>query len=196
MQLEKLVSFHKALADHNRIRILMLLSSRQPMSGQALAQTLAVTPATITHHIGKLKQASLIYERREKNTAFYYVNATVLERSSKALLTMLEKGVEEKMTDSENLFRQRVLDAFFQDGALTRLPAQLKKKLIVLEALVAKLEKDKKYTEVELNGFIRQYYEDVATVRREFIMHGFMYRAAGVYEMNPKEMWESWQHLS
>ncbi|MNP75893.1 hypothetical protein D3C76_1730260 [compost metagenome] len=78
---------------------------------------------------------------------------------------------------------------FTKDGMLKHLPAQLKKKRFVLEHLVQGLEPHKKYTEKEINEYIKKYHEDFATIRREFIMHHYMYRENGIYELNPPELW-------
>lgn len=52
------------------------------------------------------------------------------------------------------------------------------------------------YAEQKINEFIRQYHEDFATIRREFIMHGFMFRDNEEYELNPREMWARWEKLT
>lgn len=70
MQLDKVVSYHKALADPTRIKMLILLAEGE-LNGQLLAEKIGVTPATITHHAAKLREASLINERRDKNTIFF-----------------------------------------------------------------------------------------------------------------------------
>jgi hypothetical protein len=61
--------------------------------------------------------------------------------------------------------------------------------------MVSKLEHGRKYTEKEINEYIKQYHEDYATIRREFIMHQYMYRENDVYEMNPQEMWTRWEKV-
>ena len=66
---------------------------------------------------------------------------------------------------------------------------------MVLEQLAAKLETGKKYSEKEINEFIKNYHEDFATIRREFIMQHYMYRVNEVYERNPPEMWAKWDEL-
>jgi hypothetical protein len=68
--------------------------------------------------------------------------------------------------------------------------------LIVLEHVVAKLEQGRKYNEKEINEFIKTFHNDFATIRREFIMHQFMYRENQIYELNPQEMWAKWELLS
>ncbi|MFD1176730.1 metalloregulator ArsR/SmtB family transcription factor [Paenibacillus puldeungensis] len=189
MQLDRLVQFHKAVGDVTRIRIIALLQNG-PLHGQALAGKLGVTPPTITHHMTKLREADLVYERREKNTIYFYLNEKSLALQAEAILKIGKNlpGPDDKK--EEAVYKTAVLNNFFtKDGALKHLPAQRKKKLIVLEHLIKGLEPNRKYKEKEINEYIRKYHEDFATIRREFIMHHFMYREDSIYELNPPEMW-------
>lgn len=193
MQLDRLVQFHKTIGDVTRVRIIALLKSG-PLHGQALAGKLGVSPPTITHHMTKLREADLIYERRDKNTIYFYLNEKSLALQAQAILNIGEAigtAGDAEAANEKALERHAVLRNFFtKEGKLTHLPAQRKKKRIVLEHLVQGLKPDKKYTEQEINEYIKQYHEDFATIRREFIMHHYMYREDGIYEMNPPEMWE------
>jgi len=201
MQLDKIVAYHKAMADPTRLRMLILLAGGE-LNGQELAERLAVTPATVTHHAAKLRAASLIHERREKNMIHFSLNGYFLQAYAQAALDLIrrqsETGVEAEMTeDQKEQLRRTVLRNFFTaDGRLKHVPAQLKKKLIVLEHLAAGLEKGRKYEEKELNAFIRRYHDDFATIRREFIMHQFMFREQDIYELNPPELWARWETLA
>jgi len=95
----------------------------------------------------------------------------------------------ETLTD-QNIERQKVIENFMtKDGKLKNIPAQRKKKLMVFEYMVRGLEADKKYPEKELNEYIKKFHDDHATIRREFIIHSFMNRENGIYELNPEEMW-------
>lgn len=78
---------------------------------------------------------------------------------------------------------------------MKHVPVQLKKKQIVLEHMVSQLEKGRKYTEKEINDFIKNYHDDFATIRREFIMHQYMFRDNQIYELNPQELWARWETL-
>jgi hypothetical protein len=60
---------------------------------------------------------------------------------------------------------------------------------MVFEHLLNGLKMGKKYEEKELNEYIKQFHEDYATIRREFIINHYMYRENGIYELNPPEMW-------
>ncbi|MGZ9583517.1 DUF2087 domain-containing protein [Paenibacillus marinisediminis] len=199
MQMDKVVAYHKAMADPTRIKMLILLADGE-LNGQVLAEKLCVTPATITHHAAKLRAASLINERRDKNTIYFSLNHYFIKNSANGALNLIykhNKGEPELMDDTNERIKQSVIKNFYTtDGKLKNVPSQLKKKLIVLEHMVSQLEMGRTYTEKEVNEFIKQYHADFATIRREFIMHQFMFREKEVYELNPREMWAQWETLT
>ncbi|WP_053365993.1 DUF2087 domain-containing protein [Bacillus sp. FJAT-27245] len=190
MQLDKLVSFYKAMGDPTRIRIVALLAAG-PLHGQAIAGKLGLTPPTITHHLKKLRDVHVVFERRDKNTIYFYLNEKVLGQHAKALTQLANREGEElgEMANA-NDERQKVIANFFTaEGKLKNIPAQRKKKLYVFEQLVRGLAKGKKYEEKEINEFIKKFHDDYATIRREFIINHYMYRENGIYELNPEVMW-------
>ncbi|GAB6928956.1 hypothetical protein JCM10914A_29390 [Paenibacillus sp. JCM 10914] len=202
MQLDKVVSYHKALADPTRIKILILLAEGE-LNGQVLAEKIGVTPATITHHAAKLREASLINERRDKNTIYFSLNDYFIKNSATATEKLIyqrvraSEGSLERLQEEDQKVRGSVIKNFFtSEGKLKSIPAQLKKKLIVLTHMVSELERGRTYSEKEINEYIIGFHEDFATIRREFIMHHFMFREDGVYELNPQEMWAKWEDLS
>lgn len=81
--------------------------------------------------------------------------------------------------------RDKIEKSFFKDGRLTELPAQRKKRIVVLERIVQAFDLERDYTELEVNGVLKQFHPDVATLRREFIDTKMMTRAGGVYKRNP-----------
>ncbi len=197
MQLDKMVNYHKALADPTRMRILLLLS-RGEIHGQALAKKLNLSQPTVTHHASKLREVGLIKERRDKNTVYFTLNPELIRQHAEATVRFIfEKGEEEEeMPELNETLEATVLRNFFaKDGKLRQIPAQYKKKLIVLQMLAEKLEPGRIYLERELNEWIKQYHEDFATIRRELIMHQFMYREREMYELNPREMWTRWDQV-
>ncbi|GBG05760.1 ArsR family transcriptional regulator [Paenibacillus sp. MY03] len=198
MQLDKIVQYHKALSDATRIRMLALLAEGE-LNGQVLAEKLALTPATITFHAAKLREAALIYERREKNTIYFSLNPYFLKRGAEGVLGLVfhKRGDADMMEQDEyTRLRDSVIRNFFDaEGRLKSIPSQMKKKLIVLEHLVSRLENGRKYGESEINAFIKLVHDDFATIRREFIMHQFMFRENETYELNPRELWTKWEEL-
>ena len=77
--------------------------------------------------------------------------------------------------------RQKILRAFFEYGRLKSLPAQRKKKLVVLEEIVKAFEKNRVYTEREVNLIIADYFDDFCTIRRDMISEGLMERSSEGY---------------
>ncbi|MBD7936932.1 metalloregulator ArsR/SmtB family transcription factor [Cytobacillus sp. Sa5YUA1] len=189
MQLNRLVAFHKTMGDPTRIRIVYLLS-KGPLHGQAIAGKLGLTPPTITHHLHKLRDINLVYTRREKNTVYYYLNEKIILHQAVTLEKIISQKEELEEMEQDYAYRKKVLDAFIQtDGKLKSIPAQRKKKLIIFEHMVKGLKKGVKYEEKEINEYIKNFHDDFATIRREFITNQYMYRENGIYEVNPPEMW-------
>ena len=187
MQLNRLVNFHKTLGDPTRIRILSLLA-KGPLHGQAIAGKLGLKAPTITHHMTKLRDTGIVYQRKDKNTIYYYIDEKKFRSYSEALPTMLYQPNYDKEDDSVKT--QAVINNFLApDGTLKHLPSQRKKKIIILKHLINGLERGKKYPEKEMNEYIKKFHPDFATIRREFIINHFMYRENNIYELNPEEMW-------
>ena len=205
MQLEKMVAYHKALSDPTRIRMLCLLASGES-SGLALAEKLGVSAPTITHHAAKLREASLINERRDRNTVYFSLYVPFLEIGAADTVKFIcrnsnnpiksEEGESVMGTEAKEKWKSAVLRNFFTpDGRLKHIPVQLKKKLVILEAMAEKLELGRSYPEAEINTFMKNYHADYATLRREMIMHQFMYREKEIYELNPRQIWAKWDEL-
>jgi hypothetical protein len=103
---------------------------------------------------------------------------------------------DNEMTESEMKFRDTTIRNFFdKENRLKSIPGQKKKKLVLLEYLVSKLNAENQYTEKEINTFIKQYHDDFCTIRREFIVHGFMDREDNMYHINGREVWTKWEEL-
>ena len=189
MQVDKLVNYHKAVGDPTRLRIIALLKN-EPLHGQAIAHKLGLQPSTITHHISKLRDVGLVYQRRDGNTIYFYLDQKKLEYSSRAILNIgeeprtnqeLQVDLKEKLSIIKNFFNE--------DGTLKNMPSQRKKKVVILAYLIRHLKHGKVYTEQEINEYIKKYHVDSSMIRREWIMHHFMFRQNNEYELNPEEMW-------
>ena len=79
-------------------------------------------------------------------------------------------------------FEARVLHAFVRDGRLVSIPAQDKKRRVVLRYLVETcFSEDRTYLEREVNERLGAYHDDVAALRRYLVVAGLMTRASGEY---------------
>lgn len=114
------------------------------------------------------------------------------KHSSETMLTR-----PSSLSEQQSKLKDAVVRNFFdKEGRLKSIPSQLKKKLIVLEHLVDRLETERGYEESEINAYVRLYHEDFATIRREFIVQGFMTRENDIYRRNARSAVRRWEELS
>lgn len=83
----------KALADTQRRKILTMLRQSELPAGE-IAQRLGVTPATVSHHLAKLKNADLVRTRREGQLRIYTINLSVVEEALVLLTRLLSSEKE------------------------------------------------------------------------------------------------------
>lgn len=178
--LERLLSFFKALSDETRLRILGLLADEE-RSVQELATTLGVKEPTVSHHLSRLKELGLVRMRAEGNVHHYQLDPTALHALAKEVLT--PESIATAATEDLDLdrYRRKVLSNFIEDGRLVDLPAQRKKREVVLAWLLQNFEPGRRYPETEVNEILKRFHPDCATIRREFVINKMMRREESVY---------------
>ena len=72
-------STFKTLSDPLRRDILMLIKKNYRMSAGELAETLGVTPQSLSYHLRLLKESELVFETKEKNFVYYELNASLFD---------------------------------------------------------------------------------------------------------------------
>jgi len=77
-----------ALSEPNRQKILELLKKKE-MSVSEIGAKLAITGATLSHHLDILKRADLISGRREGQKIFYSLNLSILEDITEKIIKFL-----------------------------------------------------------------------------------------------------------
>jgi biotin operon repressor len=177
---EQLLTFFKALADANRLKIVGLLSQRE-YSGEELAALLNLRPPTISHHLKLLSEAGLVSARAESYYNLYQLEPGVLEQIARAL------GEQDKLprmaaeVDLEAYDRKVLWDILLPDGRLKVIPAQRKKREIILRHILKEFQPGVHYTEKQVNEILARFHDDTATLRREMISYKLMKRAEGEY---------------
>ena len=68
----------KAISDPVRREILEMLKESSMTAGD-IASKFNLTNATVSYHLSTLKNAGLVYERREKKYIYYTLNISVFE---------------------------------------------------------------------------------------------------------------------
>ena len=98
-----------------------------------------------------------------------------------ALQAIAAQPARPELADDLAKYDQKVLGDYLVDGKLKTIPAQRKKRDVILRHLALQFEEDRRYSEKEVNQILVAFHDDVATLRRELFMVGLMDRQGGVY---------------
>jgi hypothetical protein len=75
----------------------------------------------------------------------------------------------------------KVLRSYLRDKRLATMPRPGRKRLIVLAHIVQRFEPGERYAEREVNLALREFWDDVAALRRYLVEAGLLERADGWY---------------
>lgn len=175
---EELVTFFKALADSNRLKIVGLLAEK-PYSVEELAELLQLKPSTVSHHLARLAEAGLVQARSESYYNVYRLDRSVLEEKSRTMFSQGELSSVAAEVDADAYDKKVIKDYARRDGSLKTLPSQRKKLEAILRYVVRAFEVGKRYSEKQVNEILARYNEDTATLRRELVGFGLMQREGG-----------------
>ncbi|HVM70353.1 MAG TPA: metalloregulator ArsR/SmtB family transcription factor [Anaerolineales bacterium] len=178
MNQAEMLSFFKALADANRLKIVGLLA-RQSYSVEELAALLDLKASTISHHLSRLSEAGLVTARAEGYYSVYQLDEPALEAFARSLFSPGQISVAAEAVDLQ-AYDRKVLAAFsLPDGSLKEIPAQRKKLEAVLRYVAKAFQPGVKYPEKQVNEILSRFHPDTATLRRELVGNGLMKRAGG-----------------
>lgn len=158
----------KILADETRLEILNILLQEDSYV-EKLACLLSLSPATICYHLKKMENAGVVNCSRKQFYIIYSINRDIF---NKPLYEFIKK--ENASSGAEDKYDKEVLSRFFKHGKLVQLPTQRKKREIVLREIAKRFEKERKYSENEVNDIIHIFHEDHCTIRREMIACGIL----------------------
>ncbi|NLN49164.1 MAG: DUF2087 domain-containing protein [Clostridiales bacterium] len=177
-----LTSFDKKYTGITENQKELLFMIYNGLSDKDIAKKTGVTAATIRHQRfafrEKAKQAKLYL------AIFDIVEKAVSERKTKVLedeLVNVHSGA--KMVDDRYFISKSEEDKIVVSLFESLQPLKLKvfspkekKKIVILRKIAEQFEKDRKYSEKEVNAILKAIYEDYATIRRYLIEYGFMGR--------------------
>jgi hypothetical protein len=187
----ELLAFFKALADETRLKIVGVLA-REPCSGEQLAATVGVQPATVSHHLHKLIDAGLVGVEPHGHVRMFSLRMQAIHALAKRLLA---EGAEAaapgqpagplaqaaEALDLEAYDRKVLKDFLRRDGSLKEIPAQYTKELVVLRHIVKAFDVERQYSEKQVNELMARFHPDTASLRRALIDAKLMARANGKY---------------
>jgi len=183
----RLIAALKTLTDPTRLRILGLLASADG-AVEEIAERIGASPAAVAHHLARLHSAGIVESSGRWPHARYRLRPKRLNELGRTL-DELEREADDvpvgvapppgRELSGEEL---RVLGGFFEADRLTSIPAQERKRLLVLRYLRDRcFFEDREYPEKEVNQLLAVFHPDAASLRRYLVDAGLLTRAAGIY---------------
>jgi predicted transcriptional regulator len=175
-QVAELLTFFKALADENRLKIIGLLA-QQPYTVEKLAETLDLGVSTTSHHLSRLSKAGLVSARTDGHYYIYSLQTDTLKTMAQHLLHDEELP---RLSGSEDAYDRKVLASFTDnEGRITAFPAQEKKLLALLRYALKAFQPGVRYPEKQVNEILLRYSDDTAMLRRSLVEYHLMEREGG-----------------
>ena len=178
-QTEQFVTFFKALADANRVKIVGLLA-HQPYSVEEIAAHLRISSATVSHHLQRLLAANLVEARVLQYYNVYALRPEILRQMAEQLLTTDTIKTTAQTLDFDG-YSNQVLNQYLIRGKLKTLPSQVKKRDVILHRLAQEFEAGKRYSEKRVNEILKAFHPDYTTLRRELVSGKLLANADGYY---------------
>jgi DNA-binding HxlR family transcriptional regulator len=183
-QFGQLLRFFQVFSNESRLKIIGHLASGDRSVGE-LAQLLELKEPTISHHLAELKGSGLVNVRAEGTMRIYQLNTKALEAISKDIFARPNLAALVKPSDMTE--EERILRNWVKDGHIIDIPAQEKKKQIVLRWLAGQIDPERRWTEREFSEWLAEYNEDYALLRRYLVDNGYMAREKGIYWRTSKK---------
>ena len=179
MELQNSITTLKALADASRLMILNGLLEK-PQYVEELSERFNLAASTVSFHLKKLERANLVIKNKEQYYTVFQANGEILDQSLRKLITFknIHALVEQERIEK---YKNKVLQTFMPNGILMKIPAQYKKRLIIYQFFLDKLEPGKKYTEKEINALILPHFDDYCNIRRAMVDSGMIHREGQIY---------------
>lgn len=162
------------LTDHQR-ELLHLI--RVGLSDQEIAAKLGVSTSTVRH------QRFVFREKAKQAKMYLAIYELAIEKSpaERDAFLPVHSGahmVDDRYATTQEEGRRILQNAFasLEPLKLKVFPVKEKKKIVVLAKICAQFEKDRTYSEKEVNQVLKEIFADYATLRRYLIEYGFMQR--------------------
>ncbi len=93
----------------------------------------------------------------------------------------MEQMKREPLTEEQQ--KEKIVRSFFKNGKLESIPSKASKREVILEYIAKTyFEKDRVYSETDVNSILRGFYEDNCTLRRDLVDAGYLSRTKNASE--------------
>lgn len=189
--LDVLMSYEKRYTGLTDIQKELLSMMSAGSADQEIAKKTGTAAATVRHQRFMFKEKA---KQAKLYLAIYELAMQGKQRASRgtdAKEEFMDIHGGAKMVDDRYLVTKAEEDVIIAHMFSSLEPLKLislspkeKKKIVILKKIVEQFQRDRKYSEKELNIILKSIYEDFATVRRYLIEYGFMDRTT-----DGKEYW-------
>ena len=180
MEIAESVNIIKALADSSRLILVQAL--HEPQCVEELARRCNLAPSTVCFHLSKLEKSGLVTKKKDQVPCRLLVERCHLQQKPPGSHIVSQRG-KVRAGGACRRYQSKVLRAFMKGGRVVRIPAQHKKRLIILEEIVKRFRAGETYRENEVDEMIEEMCSDYVSIRRAFIDEGMMEREKDLYRV-------------
>ena len=166
----EILSFVKAMASADRLRIVGLLSQGAKRAVE-IAEALGMHPSDVMRHLEQLTASGVVSE----TDGVYDLNEKAIESLARGQFEGKRPSYVPK-EDQEEDARKVLKNYLNPDGTIKQIPQMGNKLLIILNFIVDAFSFDANYTEKEVNTILRRFHLDTAALRRYLVDYGLMAR--------------------
>lgn len=177
---QRLARSLQAFADENRLLLVALLA-RRPHYGEELAEFLNLSPATISHHLGKLREAALVRAEKQSPYVLYRLDREQLEETLDLLDPITELHERLGLPTEEELSNHILRKLLDHEERIKEIPKQRRQRSVLLRWLAQHFETGRIYPEREVHRVLLQFHDDSETLRKALLEMGWFRQAGGVY---------------
>jgi len=173
---EWLIEMNKSVTGLSQHQSKLLKLFYSGMSDEEVKNEMGIgSSSTIRNH-------KFVLREKERQAKIFLVLMELLKEGSdkaynmKSRISSASKGRRNDLTQEE---KDKIIERYFPEGVngpLKEVSMREKSRIVVLEQLAGRFQKDKIYSEKEVNEILKEAFPDFVTLRRYLIEYGFMDR--------------------
>jgi len=167
---QEVLSFVKAMASADRLRIIGLLSNGSKRAVE-IASVLGMHASDVSRHLEQLTASSVVREA----DGVYELDEKAIESLARGQFHGKRPQFETKEEKQDDV--RKVLKNYLNaDGSIKQIPQEGRKMLVILNYVLDAFDFDTTYTEKEVNTILRRFHVDTASLRRAFVDRNMLAR--------------------
>jgi len=173
---EWLIEMNKSVTGLSQHQSKLLKLFYSGMSDEEVKNEMGIgSSSTIRNH-------KFVLREKERQAKIFLVLMELLKEGAdkaynmKSRISSASKGRRNDLTQEE---KDKIIERYFPEGVngpLKEVSMREKSRIVVLEQLAGRFQKDKIYSEKEVNEILKEAFPDFVTLRRYLIEYGFMDR--------------------